>query len=216
MRPCRLRTGLAAASDGDDRAQGCARVGIDCEPKRDLIHPLADGNADGLAAPEGQPVAQERLLMLPGELERGRAVACIPVGDAELASELFRFRASGNGFDECHRRRYRCRDAGRCADPVVRDIAPVRNPLHGGMSLLQVADVGPVRGCPAAVEQAGGCQRQGARTDREDLGALPVLGRDPIQHELIVARLQGGNDDVVGTVRIALVEGARGRLGLDA
>ena len=84
---------FAAGSNGDDRAQGCARVGIDREPKRDLIHPLANANAEGLAAPEGQPVAQKRLLMLPGELERRRAVARVPVGYAEISSELFRFRA---------------------------------------------------------------------------------------------------------------------------
>ena len=47
------------------------------------------------------------------------------------------------------------------------------------------------------------------------LGALPGLRGDPVQDERIVARLHGGNDDVVCTVRIALVECARGRLGLD-
>ena len=78
------------------------------------------------------------------------------------------------------------------------------------MRLPQGVDVGPVRCGWAAVEETGGRQRQRAGAYREYLRTLAVLRDDPIQDELVVARLQGGNDDIVGTIRIALVESAGG------
>jgi hypothetical protein len=58
-----------------------------------------------------------------------------------------------------------------------------------------------VRGGWAAIEQTGGRQRQRAGAYREYLRTLAVLGHDPIYSVLIVAGLQGGNDDIVGTIR---------------
>ena len=97
----------------------------------------------------------------------------------------------------------------RCDDLLVGHIAPVLNPLHGRMGVAQLTHEAPVRRGAAAIEQAGGCKCYGPGADREDRRTLAVLGNNPVHRELIVARHQGGNDDIVGTVRVALVKIAR-------
>ena len=125
----------ATVANGGSRARCRARVGINGQPQRDFIHSLAYGNADSFVAPEGEPVAHERFLMFPGELKLGRAMARIPIGNAQILSQRLSFRPPGNRFHESHGHGYRCRDAGRCDDAVIRDVASIFYPLHGRMRL---------------------------------------------------------------------------------
>ena len=71
---------LAAAANGRCSAQAGARIGVNGQGKRDLVHALTNRNPESLPAPKRKPVAQERLLVLPSELEVGGAVSCIPNG----------------------------------------------------------------------------------------------------------------------------------------
>ena len=142
-----------------------------------LSDSLVDGNPESFATPDGKPVTQEPQFLdgpqYAGHASRnggGRGSFASPY----ISSKPFAFSRPAIAPTSRHRHRVPCRDAGRCADTVVRDVAPVLNPLHGRMGLSFRSRMSAQCASPCATEQAGGRDRQGAGQTAQVLAAVPL------------------------------------------
>ncbi len=84
------------------------------------------------------------------------------------------------------------------------------------MFFAQLLHGKPVSGRPLAVEQTGIADHQDSDADADDDSAFGGLALDPLQRHRIVVAAHGGDDDIVGAIRMLRIELGYCRLRLDA
>ena len=168
-------------------------------------------DAQLLAVPERERVADHGQRERPREPERVAVVARIPVIEAEIARDGFRLLAPGDRFDQRQRHRHRRGDSGRRRDTRdrPRTAGPARSCIDG-MLLAQLLRVVPVR-------RRRACRRAGRPPPTTlapahtpiTIAPLAAWLLDPLQRRRIVVAAHRRHDHVVGAVRMLRIELAR-------
>jgi hypothetical protein len=181
---------------GDGDGAGGEGAGVDLEGGGDLqlADPLDQADADRWPPPRedhGQPVRQ--IVWRPAlRADLGGAVQR-PARVGELLADPLGLVGTGQLLDQPQGAEYPRGHPGGGGEGAVLDIALAADPVHLGTAALQAPDARPVRGGPATVKQARGCQQPGAVAHAQQVGSPVAPTGDPLAQRCFLPAVGGGH-----------------------